>query len=122
MATTASAQKRTFLGHPLGLMNLFFTEAFERFSYYGLRAMLILYLGDAVINHRGGLALNDQEAAGIYALYVGFVYLLALPGGWIADRLIGQQQAVFYGAIFIACGQFALAVPAGGLPFAVLGL
>ena len=119
MATT---QSRTFLGHPIGLMNLFFTEAFERFSYYGLRAMLILYLGDAVINHRGGLALNDQEAAGIYALYVGFVYLLALPGGWIADRLIGQQQAVFYGAIFIACGQFALAVPAGGLPFAVLGL
>ena len=120
MATTAPAQQRTFLGHPLGLMNLFFTEAFERFSYYGLRAMLILYLGDAVINHRGGLALDDQTAAGIYALYVGFVYLLALPGGWIADRLIGQQQAVFYGAILIACGQFSLA--AGGLSFAVAGL
>ncbi|MGE5623955.1 MAG: peptide MFS transporter [Bacillota bacterium] len=117
-----AASEKTLFGHPLGLMNLFFTEAFERFSYYGLRAMLILYLGDAVVNHRGGLALDDKQAAGIYALYVGFVYLLALPGGWIADRLIGQQKAVFYGAILIACGQFALAVPSGGLPCAVLGL
>lgn len=122
MATTVSTQGRTFLGHPLGLMNLFFTEAFERCSYYGLRAMLILYLGDAVINHRGGLALSDQQAAGIYSLYVGFVYLLSLPGGWVADRLIGQQRAVFYGAIFIACGQLSLALPSGGLTFAVLGL
>src|ERR1700761_6625943 len=120
MATNAPAQQRTFLGHPLGLMNLFFTEAFERFSYYGLRALLILYLLDAVTKNRGGLGLTDHEASGIYALYVGFVYLLALPGGWIADRLIGQQRAVFYGAILIACGQFALA--AGGLSFAVLGL
>jgi POT family proton-dependent oligopeptide transporter len=120
MATVPTAQGRTFLGHPLGLMNLFFTEAFERFSYYGLRALLILYLLDAVTKGRGGLGLTDHDAAGIYALYVGFVYLLALPGGWIADRLIGQQQAVFYGAILIACGQFALA--AGGLSFAVLGL
>lgn len=117
----ATANK-TLFGHPLGLMNLFFTEAFERFSYYGLRAMLILYLSDAVLNHRGGLALTDKEAAGIYALYVGFVYLLALPGGWIADRLIGQQRAVFYGGLFISAGQFALAVPSGGLPFAALGL
>ncbi|HSC47706.1 MAG TPA: peptide MFS transporter [Gammaproteobacteria bacterium] len=120
--TTAAPATRTFLGHPIGLVTLFFTEAFERFSYYGLRAMLILYLGDAVLKHRGGLALNDQQAAGIYALYVGFVYLLALPGGWIAERLIGQQQAVFYGALLIAAGQFALALPTGGLPFACLGL
>ena len=120
MAKAPAAQSKTLFGHPLGLMNLFFTEAFERFSYYGLRAMLILYLGDAVINHRGGLALDDKQAAGIYALYVGFVYLLALPGGWIADRLIGQQRAVFYGALLIALGQFSLA--AGGLSFAVLGL
>src|SRR5579859_6007172 len=118
----APTQTRTFLGHPLGLVTLFFTEAFERFSYYGLRAMLILYLGDAVLNHRGGLALDDKHAAGIYALYVGFVYLLALPGGWIADRLVGQQRAVFYGAILIACGQFALALPSGGVPGAGLGL
>ena len=123
MAKAPSAsQTKTLFGHPLGLMNLFFTEAFERFSYYGLRAMLILYLGDAVINHRGGLALDDKQAAGIYALYVGFVYLLALPGGWIADRLIGQQRAVFYGAILIAFGQFSLAVPSGGLSGACLGL
>lgn len=117
-----ASQPKTLFGHPLGLMNLFFTEAFERFSYYGLRAMLILYLGDAVINHRGGLALDDKQAAGIYALYVGFVYLLALPGGWIADRLIGQQRAVFYGAILIAFGQFSLALPSGGLSGACLGL
>src|SRR6185312_9034007 len=122
MANAVPQQGRTFLGHPLGLMNLFFTEAFERCSYYGLRAMLILYLGDAVINHRGGLALSDQQAAGIYSLYVGFVYLLSLPGGWVADRLIGQQQAVFYGAILIAAGQFSLALPSGGLSFACIGL
>jgi len=121
MARPASSGK-TLFGHPLGLATLFFTETFERFSYYGLRAMLILYLADAVMNHRGGLALTDQEAAGIYALYVGFVYLLALPGGWIADRLIGQQQAVFYGGILIAAGQFVLAVPAGGVPSVGLGL
>jgi len=120
MANASAQQGRTFLGHPLGLMNLFFTEAFERFSYYGLRALLILYLLDAVTKGRGGLGLSDHEASGIYALYVGFVYLLALPGGWIADRLIGQQRAVFYGAILISCGQFALA--AGGLSCAVLGL
>jgi len=119
MATT---QNRTFLGHPLGLMNLFFTEAFERCSYYGLRAMLILYLSDAVINHRGGLALTDHEASGIYALYAGFVYMLALPGGWIADRLLGQQKAVYYGAILIAIGQLALAIPSWGIPGAGLGL
>src|SRR5690242_3028914 len=122
MATTSSTASRTLFGHPLGLMNLFFTEAFERFSYYGLRAMLILYLGDAVMNHRGGLALDDKQAAGIYALYVGFVYLLALPGGWIADRLVGQQRAVFYGALLIGFGQLSLALPSGGLPFACLGL
>ena len=122
MANVAATQTKTLFSHPLGLMNLFFTEAFERFSYYGLRAMLILYLGDAVINHRGGLALSDKQAAGIYALYVGFVYLLALPGGWIADRLVGQQRAVFYGALLIAFGQFSLALPSGGLPCACLGL
>ena len=74
MANTSAVQQgRTFLGHPLGLMNLFFTEAFERFSYYGLRALLILYLLDAVTKGRGGLGLTDHDAAGIYALYVGFV-------------------------------------------------
>ena len=124
MATTTvnASSGRTLFGHPLGLMTCFFTEAFERFSYYGLRAVLILFLADAVTNHRGGLALSDQQAAGIYALYVGFVYLLALPGGWIADRLIGQQRAVFCGALLIAAGQFVLAVPAGGVPGVGLGL
>lgn len=113
--------------HPRGLATLFFTEMWERFSFYGLRAMLLLFLVDAVQNGRGGLGLDDGTAAGIYALYVGFVYLLSLPGGWVADRLVGQQNAVFYGGILIALGQFTLAIPNGmttvgiGLTLVVLG-
>lgn len=119
MSSAAAPQPRQ--KHPRGLATLFFTEMWERFSFYGLRAMLILYLVDAVSKGRGGLALDDQTAAGIYALYVGFVYLMSLPGGWVADRLTGQQNAVLYGGILIAAGQFMLAIPYG-LSTAVAGL
>lgn len=124
---TAENSSADTFRHPRGLATLFFTEMWERFSFYGLRAMLLLFLLDAVQNGRGGLGLEDAMGAGIYALYVGFVYLLALPGGWVADRLIGQQNAVFYGGILIALGQFALAIPNGlttvgiGLTLVVLG-
>jgi POT family proton-dependent oligopeptide transporter len=94
--------------HPLGLYTLFFTEMWERLSYYGMRALLILFMVDSA---RGGMALPDKVAASIYGLYTAAVYLAALPGGWVADRLLGAQKAVWYGGIIIAAGHFTLAIP-----------
>jgi POT family proton-dependent oligopeptide transporter len=101
--------QQTFFGHPRGLATLFFTEMWERFSFYGMRALLILFMTDFVA--RGGLELDDAQAGAIYALYTSLVYLMGLPGGWIADRFIGQRKAVLVGGIAIAIGQFILAIP-----------
>jgi POT family proton-dependent oligopeptide transporter len=103
-----SSSTATLFGHPRGLATLFFTEMWERFSYYGMRALLILFMTDAA---HGGLAMGNEQASAIYGLYVFGVYALALPGGWIADRLIGQRKAVLYGGILIALGHYCLAVP-----------
>lgn len=99
----------SFFGHPKGLYTLFFLELWERFSYYGMRAILVLFMVAAL--DAGGMGLPDATATAIYGLYTAGVYLLALPGGWIADRLIGQQKAVWYGGMIIAAGHFSLAVP-----------
>jgi POT family proton-dependent oligopeptide transporter len=99
----------TFFGHPGGLSTLFFTEMWERFSYYGMRAILVLFMVAAV--DRGGLGLDDVTATAIYGLYTMFVYLLALPGGWLADNLLGQRKAIWYGGIIIAAGHFSMALP-----------
>lgn len=112
------------LGHPRGLVTLFFTEMWERLSYYGMRALLVLFMTDQVMN--GGMALTDASATAIYGIYTAVVYLVALPGGWMADRLIGAQKAVFYGGIVIMCGHFVLAIPSVhsffiGLLLVVLG-
>src|SRR5687768_3334512 len=82
----------------------------ERFSYYGMRGFLILYMTASVAD--GGLGLSTATGAAIYGMYTSMVYLLSLPGGWVADRLIGQRKAVLYGGILIALGHFSLAVPA----------
>jgi POT family proton-dependent oligopeptide transporter len=118
--------KSTFFGHPRGLSTLFFTEMWERFSYYGMRGVLILFMVDAI--QTGGLGMTDGKAAAIYGLYTAAVYLMALPGGWLADRLLGARNAVFYGGILIALGQFSLALTGfssacfyGGLTLIVLG-
>jgi len=95
--------------NPPGLYTLFFTEMWERFSYYGMRALLVLFMVDAVAS--GGLGLTDEVATAIYGLYTAAVYLAALPGGWVADRFVGARRAVWYGGIIIACGHFTLAVP-----------
>jgi proton-dependent oligopeptide transporter, POT family len=95
--------------HPRGLYTLFFTEMWERFSYYGMRALLVLFMTDAVTH--GGMGLTDQVATSIYGLYTAAVYLAALPGGWIADRFLGAQRSVRCGGILIMLGQFLLAVP-----------
>ena len=99
----------TFLGHPRGLATLFFTEMFERFTYYGMRALLILFLTATAA--KGGFGLPAETAGAIYGLYTGTVYLFSLPGGWIADRLLGQRQSVWYGGILITAGNFILAIP-----------
>ena len=99
----------TFFGHPRGLATLFFTEMWERFSFYGMRALLILFMTAGVA--QGGLGYDAAKAGAIYALYTSLVYLMGLPGGWLADRFIGQRRAVFVGGVAIAAGQFTLAVP-----------
>ncbi len=97
------------LGHPRGLATLFFTEMWERFSYYGMRALLVLFMVEQV--EEGGLGFSDQTATAIYGIYTAAVYLVALPGGWIADRLWGAQRAIWFGGIIIMCGHFVLAIP-----------
>src|SRR6187401_3566025 len=84
-------------GHPHGLTTLFFTELWERFSYYGMRAILVLYMVAPLAN--GGLGFETKKATGIYGLYTGSVYLMSLPGGWLADRFLGSRQAVLVGGI-----------------------
>src|SRR5262245_22222573 len=98
-----------FSGHPSGLTTLVFTEMWERFSYYGMRAILILFMTSTVA--RGGLGFGDEKAGAVYSLYTAMVYLLCLGGGWIADRITGQRRAVLIGGIFIACGEFSLMAP-----------
>src|SRR3981081_2824358 len=105
---TESVDRGCF-GHPRGLSTLFFTEMWERFSYYGMRGFLILYMTAPAA--MGGLGLATSTAAAIYGTYTSMVYLMSLPGGWIADRLIGQRRAVLYGAIIIAGGHFSMAFP-----------
>jgi len=100
---------RAFFGHPRGLSTLFFTEMWERFSYYGMRALLILFMTASLTT--GGLGFDTATAGAVYGLYTSMVYMATLPGGWIADRLIGQRRAVFYGGVIIACGHFSMAVP-----------
>ncbi len=100
---------KTFMGHPRGLATLFFTEMFERFSYYGMRALLLIFITTSLVD--GGMGINDTEGGAIYGLYVMGVYVFALPGGWIADRLLGLKRSVWYGGIIIALGHFTMALP-----------
>jgi len=110
--------------HPPGLYTLFFTEMWERLSYYGMRALLVLFM--VAPPDKGGLGIDAKVAAAIYGLYTAGVYLSALPGGWIADRLLGAQRAVWVGGILITLGHFTMAVPVRqafflGLVFIVVG-
>jgi POT family proton-dependent oligopeptide transporter len=106
-AASSSTAGPLILGHPRGLVTLFFTEMWERFTYYGMRALLVLFLADSV---RGGFGLDDKTATAIYGLYISVSYILCLPGGWIADRLIGARRAVFHGGILITIGNLLLAL------------
>jgi POT family proton-dependent oligopeptide transporter len=105
--TAVSPPGKTLFGQPRGLATLFFTEMWERFTYYGMRAILILFMVSAV--SQGGLGIDDTTASSIYGLFVAGSYLLSLLGGWIADRLVGGQRAVIGGAVFIMLGNAMLA-------------
>ncbi|TDC65829.1 peptide MFS transporter [Micromonospora sp. KC207] len=111
---------RTFLGHPRALATLFLTEMWERFSFYGMRAILVLYLTAAVADD--GLGLPESTASAVYGAYNAMVYLMALPGGWVADRLLGARRSVLWGGVVIACGHYVMAVPAAWSVFAGMAL
>ncbi len=104
--TKTQDHQSTLFGHPIGLFILFFTEMWERFSYYGMRALLVLYMttetmGDA----RGpGLGWTSQEALALYGWYTMLVYVMSIPGGMIADKLLGQKKAVLLGAVILCIG------------------
>ncbi len=118
MSVPAATADRGFFGHPRGLSTLFFTEMWERFSYYGMRAFLILYMVGPVA--AGGLGFSDARAASIYGTYTGSVWGAAILGGLAADRFLGQYRSVLIGGIIIAAGHFTLAFKA--LPFFYTGL
>ncbi len=111
---------RAFFGHPRGLATLFLTEFWERFSYYGMAALLILFM-TAPVSQRG-LGFPIPKAGAIFGIYVALVYLGALPGGWIADRVLGQRKSVLYGGMIIASGHYCLAIPSLKTFYPGLGL
>lgn len=111
---STTPQDRGFLGQPSALSTLFFTEMWERFSYYGMRALLVLYLTAPLVTDdpRGpGLGIDNGSAIAIYGAYSGLVYLTPIAGGWIADRIVGPRRTVLYGGIVIALGHYSMAAP-----------
>jgi POT family proton-dependent oligopeptide transporter len=107
-ARAADAQDRSFFGHPRGLATLFMTELWERFSYYGTRALLILFM--TAPKTSGGLGFDVPKAGAVYGLYTAMVYMVSLPGGWLADRFLGLRKAVALGGAVIALGNACLVV------------
>lgn len=109
-AASPSDSDTSFFGHPKGLSTLFFTEMWERFSFYGLRPLLVLFMSAAILD--GGFGFDRSEASAIVGIYAACVYLSSLPGGWIADKLLGLQRAILWGAILISAGHIAIGVSA----------
>jgi POT family proton-dependent oligopeptide transporter len=117
-----NSEKQLF-GHPMGLYILFFTEMWERFSYYGMRALLVLYMtANATHENGSGLGWTDKEALALYGWYTMLVYVASIPGGMIADKLLGQKKAVLYGAVILCIGHGVLAVDATWAYYTGLGL
>lgn len=106
-AAGAVASRKTWFGHPRGLAVLFFAEMWERFSFYGMRALLVLYLTQHFL-------FSDEKAQGLYAAYASLVYLMPVIGGFIADRYLGPRKAVMIGAVFLTAGHFAMAFEGSG--------
>jgi len=113
-AAAAAAGKnadRAFFGQPRGLVGLFFTEAWERFSYYGMRALLLYYMTDQVLN--GGLDIPTGTAKSLIAVYGAATFMAAILGGWVSDHLLGNRRSTLTGGVLIMCGHICLALPAG---------
>ncbi|MEU5839163.1 peptide MFS transporter [Streptomyces diacarni] len=106
-----NTEDRGFLGHPRGLATLFFTEAWERFSYYGMRAILLYYMYEEVRD--GGLGIDEGAASSLIAAYGAAIYMAAIAGGWVSDRLLGARRATLWGGLLIMCGHLCLATPLG---------
>src|SRR5215468_520205 len=128
VGTAAAIEDRAFFGHPRGLSTLFFTEMWERFSYYGIRPLLILFMSAAIAN--GGFGIPRTQASAIVGIYAASVYLASLPGGWVADRLLGLRRSILVGAVLIAAGHISISLSSFahtrvpffiGLIFIVLG-
>ena len=121
------SNQKQFLGHPVGLYILFLTEMWERFSYYGMRAILVLYLVAEVGIENAGLGWSNEDALALYGWYTMFVYVASIPGGIIADKIIGQKKAVFWGGMLLVAGHSVLAIEAlwafyTGLSLIVMGV
>ena len=119
--------QKQFLGHPVGLYILFLTEMWERFSYYGMRAILVLYLVAEVGIENAGLGWSNEDALALYGWYTMFVYVASIPGGIIADKILGQKKSVFVGGMLLVAGHSVLAVEAmwafyTGLSLIVMGV
>src|SRR6266403_5019646 len=99
---------RSFFGHPRGLSTLFFTEMWERFSFYGLRPLLVLFMSAAILD--GGFNIDRDQASAIVGIYAASVYLASLPGGWIADRLLGLRRSIMIGAVLISAGHISISL------------
>ena len=120
------SQQSSFFGHPIGLRTLFLTEMWERMSYYGMRGIMVLFMTAGLTGSNPGLTFSAVEANAIYGAYIGLVYFMVVPGGWLADNIFGYQKAVLLGAIIIAIGHYTLAIPFEqtfflGLLFVILG-
>lgn len=111
---------RTFFGHPRGLATLFGTEMWERFSWYGLRAILATFMAASPAHH--GLGLSQETSQAVVGVYGALIYLVALPGGWIADRVLGARRSVFWGGFVIMLGHISMAIPVTSAFFVWLGL
>ena len=120
MAGSAMPRRGRWFGHPRGLATLFLTEMWERFSFYGMRSVLVLFLA-ASAGEGGGLGLRDGTAKALVGVYSAMVYLVTLPGGWISDRLLGPRRSVLYGGLVIMLGHVSMAIP-GDAAYVYLGL
>ena len=122
MADSFKIKQKELFGHPIGLYVLFFTEMWERFSYYGMRAILVLYLVQTTTDANPGLGWSNGEALALYGWYTMLVYVASIPGGWIADKFLGQKKAVLHGGILLVAGHSILAIEEMWAFYSGLGL